>query len=66
MLVRTMLKLLGSDETEAQLILLSLLRSMLDISAGAVTWSARVEVTRARRADAERVNCILTDSLVYL
>jgi hypothetical protein len=65
MFVRTMLKELGSEDTDAQLILLSLLRSMLASSAGAVTLRARVEATRARAAATERVNCILACCTVY-
>lgn len=59
MLVRMMSKLLGSDDTEVQLMVLSVLRSRFDPSAGAVTSRARVEATRARKADTERVSCIL-------
>lgn len=58
MLVRTMLKLSGSEETEDQLMVLSTLRSRLDISAGAVTWRAKVEATRARKAGTQRVSCM--------
>ena len=57
--VRTILKLVGSVETELHSILLSLLRSRVERSAGEVTWRATVEATRARTADVERVNCIV-------
>jgi len=60
LLTSTMLKLLGSVETEAQTILLSLLRSRLEPWAGETTWRARVEATRARMEAAVSVNCILS------
>lgn len=53
------MKLLGSVETEAQLIVLSVLRSRFEPSAGAVICRPSAEATRASTADAERVNCIL-------
>lgn len=59
------MKVLGSDETEAQLIVLSVLRSRLEPSAGAVTCRANEEATRASTADAERVNCILACRWVF-
>lgn len=66
MFVRTMLKLAGSVETVDQVILLSLLRSMVEPSAGEVTWSAKVDATSARKADEERVNCILIADCLLL
>lgn len=58
LLVRTMLKDEGSVDTEAHSILLSLLRSMVERSAGLVTWRAKDDPARARSADVVKMKCI--------